>query len=252
MTEENLNYYYFTIQDSDPEARSFGCVAPSLEIAERKARWEGDKSLLLLEARPLEGREIPSVGRQIAQENPLVGADWLPLVDLIASNMSLHRTGSVWSLEIESADDPLGKNRPYAQMMRSPNGGFHLEIGPTDVVREHSSENGELLEMLGWAAPEHKDLPNYSLWFEPPTSFEYIAGTIIEVMTVVFGMSVEDGFFIREGFRKLKPVAGIDMIDPGDRFILCDQLFGLTGRHKISIDALYEVLKRRDDAARGH
>ena len=251
-TTDELNYYYFTVLDPDPPARSFGCVASSLDIAQRMARWAGYCSVLLLEARALEGAERPTLGRKQAIENPLVGADWLPLVELIATNMSLDDVDSVWSLEVATASDPLARNCPYAQILRTPDGGFHLEIGPTELLKHGSADNEALAEMLGWAPPEHRDLPNYSKTLEPATSFEYIAGTVIQALVAVCGMSVEDGFFIREGFQKLSPVAGIDMVDPGDRLILCDQLFGLAGRHTITVDALCEAAQKQYDATYGH
>jgi len=190
--EPKSQYFYFSVHDPDPAARSYGCVAESLDIALRKARWGGFQSTLLLEARPLAGIELAAVGRQHAEHNPLIGAEWLPLVDLIAANMNLRKPEIPWVLELARPDNPIDPDAPFAQARRELDGRIHAEVGPTYRVEEEGSQNGEILQMLGWSPPEHSDLPNFLMDFEPAISAEYIAGTLIQALTTVFGMTPED------------------------------------------------------------
>lgn len=248
-TEEQ--YYYFAVQDSDPVARSFGCVAGSLELAYRKVRWARYESVLLLEARPLEGVELSAVGRKRVAENPLVGPEWMPLVDLTAANMNLYKVAKTWLLDVARPENPLDRDAPYAQVIRQPNGNFQAEVGPTALLREHFPENEEILQLFGWSPPEHKDLPNYYLQFEPATSTEYIAGALIQALTAVFRMTPEDGFFMFSAKDKKIEIPGIEQIHSDERVTLTEPLFGLTGRHQITIDAVYRGAMAYYDALHG-
>lgn len=244
MTKEpEEHYFYFTVQDSDPVARSFGCVATSLDLAYRKVRWARYESVLLLEARPLEGVELPAVGRKRVEDNPLVGPEWMPLVDLISANMNLYKVDKTWLMDVARPDNPLNRDTPYAQVMRQPNGHLHAEVGPTALLREQAPEKEELLPLLGWSPPEHKDLPNYYQQFEPATSVEYIAGSIIQALTTVFSMTPEVGFFILAAQDMKIDIPGIEQIHSDERVTLTEPLFGLSGRHQITIDAVYRDAK---------
>jgi hypothetical protein len=249
--EKEEHYYYFAVQDSDPVARSFGCVARSLELAHRKVKWARYQSVLLLEARPLEGVELSSVGRKRVEENPLVGPEWMPLVDLIAATMNLYKVDKTWLLDVARPENPLDKNDPYAQVIRQPNGNFHAEVGPTALLREQAPEKEQLLPLLGWSPPEHRDLPNYYLQFEPATSNEYIAGSLIQALTAVFGMTPEDGFFMFAAKDKKMEIPGIEEIHSDEHVTLTEPLFGLSGRHQITIDAVYRGAIAYYDALHG-
>lgn len=245
MTKEpEKHYFYFTVQDSDPVARSFGCVATSLDLAHRKVRWARYESVLLLEARPLAGVELPAVGRKRVEENPLVSDEWMPLVDLIAATMNLYKVDKIWSMDVAWPDEPLNRDAPYAQVIRQPNGHLHAELGPTELLRVQAPEKEEILPLLGWSPPEHNDLPNYYQQFEPATSVEYIAGSIIQALTTVFGMTPEDGFFILAAQDMKIEIPGIEQIHSDERVTLTVPLFGLTGRHQITIDSVYQAAER--------
>ena len=90
MTETpNQALCSLAVQDKDPEALTFGLTAASLHEAKRVAARAGHREIRLLEVRPLEGAEIHEVGRRLAEENLLVGKDWLPLVDLFQPTFGL-------------------------------------------------------------------------------------------------------------------------------------------------------------------
>ena len=225
--------YSFTVQDKDPEALTFGCIASSLDDARTLAARAGHREILLLEVRALEGAEIPEVGRRMAEENPLVGKDWLPLVDLMAKNLNLWKVGHTWILDIFPHDDPLGSGSPYAQALLEPEGGLHVEMGPTRLLKKSAVDNEDLAKWLGWKKPLDSGLPNYFQTFEPGTSMEFIAGTVIQSLTALFGVTTKDGFSVHYRTRPIEPVAGVELLDASPDYILCQPTFGLVGLHEV-------------------
>ena len=230
--------YSFTVQDKDAEALSFGCLASSLEEAELAASRAGHRELLLLEVRPLEGVEIPGVARRLAASNPLVGRDWLPLVDLMSKNLELSRVGHSWIMDIFPHDDPLTRKSPYAQALLEPEGSVHVEVGPTELLKDFAPNNDQLAEWLGWQRPLGSGLPNFFQVFPPGTSVEFIAGTVIEAVTTLFGVSTRDGFSLHYRSSPIQTVAGVQILDPGPEIVLSQPAYGLEGLHKVSFAPL--------------
>ena len=235
-TDQKL--YYFSVQDKDADALTFACVAQSLEHAKRKAMFCEHRELLLLEVRPLAGIELPEVARALALANPLVGKDWLPLVDLMAANLSLHRAGHTWVVDVFDHRDPLSESNPYAQAVLDPDGSWRLEVGPTSLLLESSEDNGGLAELLEWSPPLDSWMPNYFRVVPPGYSIEYVAATAIQALTVLFGVTTRDGFSLSR--PSPKDVAGIESIDPGPDYELSFPVFGLTGLHQVRIPRLVE------------
>jgi hypothetical protein len=234
MTDsQSVSLYSFTVQDKDAEALTFGCIAESLEDAKRQASRAGHREILLLEVRPLEGAEIPEVGRRLAEENPLVGKDWLPLVDLMAKNVDLWKVGDVWILDIFPHNDPLAGGSPYAQALLEPEGSLHVEVGPTGLLKKSAVDNEDLAQWLGWKKPLDSGLPNYFQTFEPGTSMEFIAGTVIQSLTALFGVTTKDGFSVHCRRSAIQPVAGVELLDASPDYILCQPTFGLVGLHEV-------------------
>jgi hypothetical protein len=230
--------YSFTVQDKDAEALSFGCLASSLEEAELAASRAGHREFLLLEVRPLEGVEIPEVGRRLAASNPFVGRDWLPLVDLMAKNFDLSRVGHSWIMDIFPHQDPLARESPYAQAILEAEGSVHAEVGPTQALKNFAPDNEHLAEWLGWQCPHDSGLPNFFRVFPPGTSVEFIAGTVIQAMTSLFGVSTLDGFGLHYRSTPIQPVAGVELLDPGPDALLFQPAFGLEGLHQVSFASL--------------
>ena len=228
--------YYFSVQDKDADVRTFACVAQSLEHAQRKATFCGHSELLLLEVRPLEGIEVPEIARGLALANPLVGKDWLPLVDLMAANLSLHRAGRTWVVDVFDHRDPLGEHSPYAQAVLDPDGSWRLEVGPTSLLLTAGEDNGELAELLEWSPPLDSSMPNYFRVVPPGYSIEYVAATTIQALTVLFGVTTRDGFSLSK--PRPQDVPGIESIDPGPDYQLSFPVFGLTGLHQVRIPRL--------------
>ena len=235
MTDQRPQALYsFTVQDKDAEALTFGCLASSLDQAKGLAARAGHRETLLLEIRPLEGVEIPEVARLLASSNPLVGADWLPLVDFMAGNLRLTEVGHAWILDIVPHKNPLAQNSPYAQALLEPDGNIHVEIGPTQALSTYALDNEELADWLGWKRPLDAGLPNFFRAFPPGTSVEFIAGTVIQALTTLFGFSTHDGFSAHHRFSQIKPVVGVERIDPGPDVTLLQPAFGLAGLHRVS------------------
>lgn len=228
--------YYFSVQDKDAEVLTFSCVARSLEHAKYLAQFCDHKELLLLEVRPLEGFEVPQVAREIARENPLVGKDWLPLVDLMAKNLSLHRAGSTWGMDVFDHRDVLSKDSAYAQAILDPDGSWRLEVGPTFLLRQIDENNGELAELMEWLPPLDSSMPNYFRVIPPGYSVEYVAATAIQALTVLFGVTTHDGFSVSN--PRPEDVPGMEPIDPAPGYIWSFQVFGLTGLHQVQIPPL--------------
>jgi hypothetical protein len=237
--EPEQQLYYFSVQDKGAEVLTFSCVARSLEHARRKGMFCEHREMLLLEVRPLEGFEVPAVARELAMANPLVGKDWLPLVDLMAKNLSLHRVGRTWGMDVFDHRDPLSSDSPYAQAILDPDGSWRLEVGPTSLLRKIDEQNGELAELMEWLPPLDSSMPNYFRVIPPGYSVEYVAATAIQALTVLFGVTTRDGFSL----SKLSPddVPGMESIDPGPDYVLSFPVFGITGLHQVRIPRLAEA-----------
>lgn len=230
--------YSFTVQDKDADALSFGCLASSLEEAELAASRAGHREFLLLEVRPLEGAEIPEVGRRLAASNPLVGKDWLPLVDLMAKNFDLWKVGHSWIMDIFPHQDPLTRKSPYAQAILEAEGSVHAEVGPTPVLKKLAPDNEHLAEWLGWERPRDSGLPNFFRVFPPGTSVEFIAGTVIQALANLFGVSTQDGFSLHCRPSPIQTVAGVELLDPGPDIVLSQPAYGLEGLHQVRFASL--------------
>lgn len=241
-TSAQPQFYYFTVQGKDPEVHTYSCVAQSVEHARRKAKFCGHNELLLLEVRPLEGFEVPEFARESAIANPLVGEDWLPLVDFMAGNLSLHRVGRTWVMNVFDHREPLGSNHPYAQAVLDPDGTCRLEVGPTALLREFAEGNGEIAELLGWSPPLDSHMPNYFQVVPPGYSLEWVAATAIQALTVLFGVTTRDGFSLSKHSPHL--VSGIDQIDPGPDYVFSFPVFGLRDLHEVQIPRRADCLER--------
>jgi len=230
---EEQKLYSFTVQDKGAEALTYACAAKSLEHAHRKARFCGHRELTLLEVRPLEGFELAEVARERALANPLVGKEWLPMVDFMAKNLELSRVGRNWVVDVFDHRDPLSNDNAYAQALLDPDGSWRFEVGPTSLLREYSDDNGELAELLGWSPPLDTSMPNYFRVVPPGYSVEFVAATAIQALTLLFGVTTRDAFSI----SRLTPqdVPGIVSIDPGPDYILSFPVFGLEGLHQVVI-----------------
>ena len=231
-------FYYFTVQGKDPEVHTYSCVAQSAEHARRKAKFCGHNELLLLEVRPLEGFEVPDFARESAIANPLVGEDWLPLVDFMAGNLGLHRVGRTWVMNVFDHRDPLESNQPYAQAVLDPDGTCRLEVGPTPLLREFAEGNGDIAQLLGWSPPRDSHMPNYFQVVPAGYSIEWVAATAIQALTVLFGVTTQDGFSLSK--HSPHPVSGIDPIDPGPDYVFSFPVFGISGLHKVRIPRLVD------------
>lgn len=237
-----LQFYYFSVLGKDPDVHTYSCVAQSMDHAKRKAKFCGHTELLLLEVRGLEGFEVPEFARESAIANPLVGRDWLPLVDFMAGNLGLSRAGRTWIMNVFDHCDPLGSNHPYAQAVLEPDGTCRLEVGPTSLLREFSEGNGDIAELLGWSPPLDSHMPNYFQVVPPGYSIEYVAATAIQALTVLFGVTTQDGFSLSEHSPHL--VSGIDPIDSGPDYVLSFPVFGLRGLHKVRIPRHLDCLEK--------
>lgn len=237
MSKITPSLYSFSVQDKDAEALTFGWVAASLDEAKGAALRAGHREVLLLEVRPLQGVEIPQVGGQKAASNPLVGKDWLPLVELMARNLPLKKVGHAWILDVFSHDEPLAKGSPYAQGILEPDGSMHVEVGPTHSLRSFAPDNEDLAVFLGWERPLDTGLPNFFRVFSPGTSVEYVGATVIQALTSLFGFSTKDGFSLHHRLSQIHVVEGIERIDPGANIVLTQPAFGLAGMHRVSFSS---------------
>lgn len=234
MSKITQSLYSFSVQDKDAEALTFGWVAASPDEAKSAALRAGHREVLLLEVRPLKGVEIPQVGRQKAASNPLVGKDWLPLVELMARNLHLKKVGDAWILDVFSHDEPLAKGSPYAQGILEPDGSVHVEVGPTQSLRSFAPDNEDLAVFLGWERPLDTGLPNFFRTFSPGTSVEYVGATVIQALTSLFGFSTKDGFSLHHRLSQIHVVDGVEPLDPGPDIVMTRPAFGLTGLHRVS------------------
>jgi len=226
--------YYFSIQNPKAEAATYSCTANSVEQAFRSASFVGYKDALLLEQRELQGYELPSVGRAAVAANPLVGEEWLPLVDMMALHLELQIINRYWIMNVFPHEEPFARDCPYVQTMLLPEGDLYLECGPTNFLRERDESGAELAEWLGWSPPLDEKSPNYSVKFPPGTCTEYVAGAAIQALTVLFGVSTKDGFSLSRGFRSIDDVVpGIEELDPQEEYVLVQKVFGLTGKQTV-------------------
>ena len=243
--QQNLQLYSFTVHDPEAEAATYGCIAPSLEQARRSAAFIGYKEVIFLEARDLEGMEISGRARESAATNPLVGGEWLPLLDLMARHFRLHIPGRTWVMDVFPHEAPFERGSPYVQAVMLPEGVTHLEIGPTTLLEEKDETHAEFLHFLGWSPPLDDRSPNYSVSFTPGISVEYIAATALQALIVLFGVSTKDGFSLSGvGGAVKEAVPGIESLDPQEEYKLVAPVFGLTSLHDVKFPTT-EVFKER-------
>ena len=229
--------YSFTVQDKDAEALTYGCVAQSLEHAKKLASLAGLRELTLLEVRGPEGVELATIARAKAREDPFIGSEWLPLIDFMGRNLSLFRPERCWIMDIFQHADPLSSEGPYAQALLTPDGSLHVEIGPTPELLELSADNSELAELLGWKKPIDGGMPNFFRFFDPGCSGEYVAATVVQTLSVLFQVSLKDGFCFRHPSGDFAPPPGLERLEPhGFQFYF--PVFGIAAHHDLRFPAI--------------
>jgi hypothetical protein len=243
--QQNLQLYSFSVHEPEREVATYACVAPSLAQARRSAAFIGYKNVILLEARDVEGMEVSTHARERAALNPLLGEEWLPLLDLMAQHFTLHKPGRTWVMEVYPHDEPFQEDNPYAQAVLLPEGSVHLQIGPTALLEEKYELPGEFLEFLGWSPPVDSHSPNFSVTFTPGISVEYIAATALQALVVLMDVSTKDGFSLSGVGGAVKQVIpGIESLDPQEEYKLVEPVFGLASLHDVKFPTT-EVFKER-------
>lgn len=214
--------YSFQINDPNPMSISFSCVANSLEEAQEKTRIAGYKTFLLMETRELSGLETTSLARKEFSENPILGAEWRPLVEAFVDSFQHTKPGEFWT--VNWMNDGLGPDEEdslYLQALAESDGGLLLEIGPSRAVQDKIEGNAEMMNFLGWESPpgDHR-LPNYLRWFDPGWNMWHVATTALQTLVLFMGVTASTKF----------TVGGYDSgaFDPNERLT----------RHKAEIDGI--------------
>ncbi len=245
-----MQVFEFQVQDEGRTVPSFSCVASDIRSAFAQAKRAGFRNLLLMEVRDLTAQESGSEATRRVVAHPLLGPEWLPIVDAIEFMTERTRIGRFWILNTLTGlhnFDPF--TSPYVQAIREDDGCLHVEIGGRSVYldSEGVSQAG-LLELLGWEVPvgepeydpavepefdpdEMPDddpyppeggLPNSYRLFPATWSPRAVAEFVLESLVIVFGLTIDDLFSMDRNFttRVSLLIRGLYRLDNSDIFAL--------------------------------
>ncbi len=197
MSTSNLSLFTFRLDGDDPEAPEFACLAASTREAEGRARAAGHRSFSLVSAIAVDPGMRAGINRRLA-ENPLLGPDWSPLVDVLEIVMKRVLSGRPWTFHIYGAAygyDP--SVTPGAQSILEADGSLLVEI--TGPAPRHLSNLAKALEFMGWTPPigddgRVRDDRNAHQLFAPGWTDRGVAVALLEVLTSVYAIGREDFF----------------------------------------------------------
>ncbi len=234
-----LSRYEFSVQDPEPEALTFACVAQSLEEAKERARKAGFTELLLLEVRPLRDEERNAFARQEIIENPFLGPEWLPLVEALADSVSELHVGEFWTLNVLHPLFELDASKaPYIQAMQEADGSLNAELGSPQLLALLDVHSLAMLELMGWTPPTEADPVNYRRRFEPGWNIRHVAYIALQTLAVGFGIDTKALFIpagaAADGFDKR---GLLDRLSAEDGRMAAGEAYGLKDLHVLSGDS---------------
>jgi hypothetical protein len=231
-----MSVYRLRVDDPDPDAVLFGCVATSESEARAIAARAGYRQVELFDVEPIPpSQDVATVRRRIA-ENPLLGPQWLPIVEVIA--VATERIGQRGHWQMNTYASAYGFDpyrSPFVQAMREADGGLHVEIGGLPTA-DLQPVRARLMEMLGWVDNasdesadeiERRQLPLPHRLFEPGVRAESIAESVLQVLVLGYEFNETDLFSF--GDSSHPPYAGIEGVEVvGD-----GPIFGITRRDDV-------------------
>jgi len=235
-SHEEMKIYSFTIQDKDPECLTFGCIAPSLEKAQAKARRAGYREFVLMDVRNPTGVELSDVANLELLSNPLLGNEWLPLVSALEAAITDIPVGAVWGMDfMGKAYSYHAADSPYTQAIVEGDGSLHLEIGPTAMLEERTADHKQLLAFLGWEAPS-EGLPNYNRLFEPGWNPRHVATVFLQTVSLILDITTADLFtFSGNGVKQFDPDGLMDHLSEKDGRFKMGEAWGFWGKHPFTL-----------------
>lgn len=217
-----LLLFTFRVNGEDAEVPRYGCTAPTLQVAIAKAAAAGHHDVTLEESRELTAAERSSAASRRIADDPLLGSEWLPLVDAIEHVTTLLETGRFWTLSTYSALAGFDPHRsPWAQAMLEADGSLHLETRPAPELDE---QHYATLAFLDWTDPRLEGgAPVPWRILEPGWNGRRVAEVIIEALVVAGGVTATD--FVNFGERVMENVDRLGVlkrVDDGPIFHLPD------------------------------
>jgi len=235
MATSPLFVFRFYIDDPDPESPMYGCTSRSLAEAEKEVRSAGYKKFTLYDQRPLDPGETTSAANANILDNPFLGPEWLPLVDVIEHLTMELRMGRFWVLTTYGARYKFDPNvSPYVQAMHEADGSLHVEISGRNTTQSPlTAKQYDELELLGWTPPTAGEtgeaiddfpIPNSFRVFEPGWNARAVAEFFLESLTMIFDITADD--FFSFGVNHQDEIDGMGVLER----VREGEIFALPGR----------------------
>ncbi|MEW1975439.1 UvrD-helicase domain-containing protein [Microbacterium profundi] len=231
-----LSVFRFRIDDPDPEVVLYGCVAASEAEAALVTQEAGFRDFVLFDQTPLAPDETMGAASDRIRANPILGPQWLRIVDVIAVAAQRLRTGSFWRMDTYAAafgHDPY--RSPFVQTMLEADGSLHVEVGGV-TVQDLQPMRSSLLEMLGWIdliADDETDpglvrqLPLPHRTFEPGWNAATVAEAVLQTLVLGYGLTESDFFsFGEHSDPPYRDIPGLDVVGDGPIFRIAPDAHG--------------------------
>lgn len=225
-----MSVFRFRIDDPDADIILFGCVAASEAEAALTARAAGFRDFDLFDRVPLGPGETVEAATERIRSNPLLGPDWLRIVDVIAVVTRRLRPGAFWRMDTYAAAfgfDPYAS--PFVQAMMEADGALHVEIGGVPIA-DLEPLRAPMLDLLGWNdlsssdvtdARELRRLPLPHRVFEPGWNAASVAEAVLQTLVLGYGLTEADFFsFGEQAEPPYLDVPGIQVVEDGPIFRL--------------------------------
>lgn len=199
----------YEMQVDDSETSVFRCRADSAEQAIAIALDAGLHDPLLLAHRPIPVEEQTDRARAAAEHDPLLGPSWMPLIDVLASELDkieIHRPRTIQSYARVFRFDP--NVSPYFQFLRQADGTMLAEVhGPWAGTVGSAPHWEDRVRMLGWrlrgdeespsSEPllrEQADSPNPTKRFGAERSGYSIVSNVLSMVLFTWEITADDLF----------------------------------------------------------
>lgn len=188
---EGLCFYRFAMEEvSDPDFRVVRMRGESLAEALYSLASASTVGLAFIDREPAETALHQHAALSDLRENPLLGSAWQPLAAELVRVINRLKRRDFWRLQTLNPRQRYSpRNSPYAQAIREDDGSFHLEVGPTDLLRLEDPKVTAMMEFMGWSAPEGGGFPNFSQVFPATTPPAKVVGTALQTLTLMFDVS---------------------------------------------------------------
>lgn len=204
--EQPVDHYFYEVWSPNGECVSDGvCSKEELPLLRRNVEAEWLELVAWPQPKFL-GPEVESSHISDKPHAPLVGAQWLPLIQVLAEMLQGLQCDPERFMRVDFYSDKYS-HPIYVQAKQFDNGTLTIEAISNNYLKTKlSNEQHQAMEFVGW---ELKD-SNYSATVENGENLQSISERLVNTMVIVYGLTESTWFYFKPPFGMfIKPRSGL-------------------------------------------